>query len=190
ARGLPVHMDGARVFNAAIALGIPASVLTAEVESVMFCLSKGLCAPVGSMLAGSREFVTEARRMRKVLGGGMRQAGILAAAGIVALVGVVERLAEDHANARRLAEGLANISGIVVEPEAVETNILVFGVAGPDGQPGEVAPLVAAAARAGVLFSSADDGRIRAVTHFGITAEDIDRALVAVERAQERAVAG
>src|SRR5262249_25543440 len=161
AHGLPVHMDGARVFNAAVALDIPVSELTAEVESVMFCLSKGLCAPVGSMLAGAREFVTEARRMRKALGGGMRQAGILAAAGVVALTEMVERLAEDHATARRLAEGLANIPGIVVEPEAVETNILVFGVAGPDGRPGEVAPLVAAAARAGVLFSGSDDGRIR-----------------------------
>src|SRR5262249_56454741 len=109
ARGLPVHMDGARVFNAAVALGLPASALAAEVETVMFCLSKGLSAPVGSMLAGSREFVEEARRMRKVLGGGMRQAGILAAAGILALTEMVERLAEGHANAQRLGRGLGNI---------------------------------------------------------------------------------
>jgi threonine aldolase len=189
ARGLPVHMDGARLFNAAVALGLPASALAAEVESVMFCLSKGLCAPVGSMLAGSRDFVAEARRMRKVLGGGMRQAGILAAAGIVALNEMVDRLAEDHANARRLAEGLANMPGILIEPATVETNILFFAVAGPDGRGDDVAPLVAAAARAGVLFSSGDDGRIRAVTHFGITAVDIDRALAAVANAVEASVA-
>jgi threonine aldolase len=182
-------MDGARVFNAAVALGLPASELAAEVESVMFCLSKGLCAPVGSLLAGSRDFVAEARRMRKVLGGGMRQAGILAAAGIVALTEMVDRLAEDHANARRLAEGLANIPGIVIEPATVETNILFFAVTGPDGQPDDVAPLVAAAARAGVLFSGGDDGSIRAVTHAGITAVDIDRALATVARAVEVSVA-
>lgn len=182
-RGLPVHMDGARLFNAAVALGVPASELTAEVESVMFCLSKGLCAPIGSMLAGSREFTDEARRMRKVLGGGMRQAGILAAAGIVALTDMVERLAEDHANAQRLAAGLATIGGVVIEPETVQTNILFFALADPDGGPREVGPLVAAAARAGVLFSGGDDGRVRAVTHYGITADAVDRVVAVVAEA-------
>ena len=179
-RGIPVHMDGARLFNAAVALGLPASALAAEVDSVMFCLSKGLSAPVGSVLCGSQAFITEARRTRKLLGGGMRQAGIIAAAGVVGLTEMVERLAEDHANAKRLAEGLANIPGIVIEPETVETNILFFSIRGEDGQLGDVAPLVSAAASAGALFSGGDDGRIRAVTHYGITAADIDRALAAV----------
>jgi threonine aldolase len=182
-RGIPVHMDGARVFNAAIALGVPVSDLAAEVDSVQFCLSKGLAAPVGSLVAGSRAFIAEARRMRKLLGGGMRQAGIIAAAGVVALEEMVERLAEDHAHARQLADGLANIPGITIAPATVETNILFFGMSGPDGQPADVAPLVEAAARAGVLFSGGDDGRIRAVTHYGITADDIGRALAAVEQA-------
>jgi threonine aldolase len=183
ARGLPVHMDGARVFNAAVALGIPAPALTAEVESVMFCLSKGLSAPVGSLLAGPRDFIAEARRMRKILGGGMRQAGILAAAGIIALTEMIERLAEDHANARRLADGLANIPGLAVAPETVETNILFFDVAQEDGRAAAREALVTAAARAGVLFSGGDDGRIRAVTHSGIATDDIDRALAAVSHA-------
>jgi threonine aldolase len=189
ARGLPVHMDGARVFNAAVTLGVPVSALAAEVDSVQFCLSKGLSAPVGSMVAGSRDFIAEARRVRKLLGGGMRQAGIIAAAGIVALNEMVHRLAEDHATAKQLAQGLANIPGIVVEPETVETNILFFGVSGRDDQPGDVGPLVQAAARAGVLLSGGDDGRIRAVTHYGIGADDIDRALAAVEQAMAALVA-
>ncbi len=172
ARKLPVHMDGARIFNAAIALGIPVSALAAEVDSVMFCLSKGLSAPVGSMLVGSSDFIAEARRVRKLLGGGMRQAGIIAAAGIVALNEMVERLAEDHANARKLAEGLANISGVSVDPSVVESNMVFFGAAD-----GENERLVEAVAAEGLLLSGSDDGRIRAVTHYGITAEDIDTAL-------------
>ena len=190
ARGLPVHMDGARIFNAAVALGLPVSALAAEVDSVMFCLSKGLSAPVGSMLAGSRAFIEEARRGRKLLGGGMRQAGILAAAGILSLTEMVDRLAEDHTNAKTLADGLANIPGITVAPETVETNILFFGVRGADGQPCDVTPLVTAAASAGVLFSGGDDGRIRAVTHYGFTAADIDRALAAVAKAMKAPVNG
>ncbi len=182
-RGLPVHLDGARLFNAAIALGVPASELAAPVDSVMFCLSKGLSAPVGSILAGSNEFIGEARRTRKLLGGGMRQAGILAAAGIVALSEMVPRLAEDHANARMLAEGLAEIPGIRIEPESVQTNILFFGTSGPDGQPAAVEPLVAFAAEHGVLVSSGDDGRIRAVTHYGVTAYDVEQALSVFRKA-------
>ncbi|HLJ80866.1 MAG TPA: low-specificity L-threonine aldolase [Ktedonobacterales bacterium] len=188
-RGIPIHMDGARLFNAAVALGLPASALAAEVDSVMFCLSKGLSAPVGSMLAGSAAFIAEARRGRKLLGGGMRQAGILAAAGILGLTEMVDRLAEDHANARRLAEGLANIPDITIEPETVETDILFFGVRGGDGQPGDVTPLVTAAAREGVLLSGGDDGRIRAVTHYGISADDIERALGVVAHALAAPVA-
>ncbi len=189
ARGVPVHMDGARLFNAATALGIPASELTAEVDSVMFCLSKGLSAPVGSLLAGPRDFVAEARRMRKILGGGMRQAGVLAAAGIVALTEMVDRLAEDHANARRLADGLANIPGIAIEPDAVETNILFFSIVPHTAEARANEMLVEAAAHAGVLFSAGDDGRIRAVTHYGISAGDIDRALAAVAVAMKAPVA-
>jgi threonine aldolase len=122
--GLRVHMDGARIFNAAAALGVDAQELVRDVDSVMFCLSKGLCAPVGSLLCGSADFIAEARRARKVVGGGMRQAGVLAAAGIVALEEIVPRLEEDHVRARRLAEGLAEIPGVEVAP--VTTNILYF----------------------------------------------------------------
>ena len=175
-RGVPVHMDGARLFNAAVSLGLPASALAAEVDSVMFCLSKGLAAPVGSMLAGTRDFIGEARRIRKLLGGGMRQAGILAAAGIVALNAMVERLADDHTNAHRLAQGLAEIPGVRVAPETVESNILFFDVVGDDGESRNVS-FTRAAAEAGVLFSSGDTGAIRAVTHYGIGVDDIERTL-------------
>jgi threonine aldolase len=185
ARNLPVHMDGARVFNAAVALGVPVSVLAAEVDSVQFCLSKGLSAPVGSMVVGARAFIDEARRVRKLLGGGMRQAGIIAAAGIVALNEMVERLAEDHDNAKKLADGLAQIPGITIAPETVETNILFFGVRGEDGAAGDVTPLVTAAAQSGVLLSGGDDGRIRAVTHYGISAADIERALTVLAAAMQ-----
>jgi threonine aldolase len=177
ARHLPVHLDGARIFNAAIALGVPVSTLAAEVDSVMFCLSKGLSAPVGSMLVGSSDFIAEARRIRKLLGGGMRQAGILAAAGIIALNEMVERLAEDHANARRLAEGLANIPGVAVDPAVVESNMVFFGASD-----GENMRLVESVAAEGVLLSGSDDGRIRSVTHYGVTAEDVDAALAIISR--------
>lgn len=180
-RGVPIHLDGARLFNAAVALGVPTSALAAEVDSVQFCLSKGLSAPVGSILAGSTAFVAEARRVRKLLGGGTRQAGILAAAGILALTEMVERLDEDHANARRLAEGLGNIPGLIVE--APESNMVFFGVAGPDGKAGVATPLVQAAAREGVLLSGAPT-RVRAVTHYGITARDIDEAVAVLAHAQ------
>ena len=185
ARNLPVHLDGARVFNAAVALGIPVSALAAEVDSVQFCLSKGLSAPVGSMVVGSRAFIDEGRRVRKLLGGGMRQAGIIAAAGVVALNEMVDRLAEDHANAKKLADGLAEIPGITIAPETVETNILFFGVRGEDGKAGDVTPLVTAAAQAGVLLSGGDDGRIRAVTHYGISEADIERALAVLAEAMQ-----
>jgi threonine aldolase len=180
-RGIPVHMDGARFFNAVIALGIPASELAAEVDSVMFCVSKGLSAPVGSLLVGSRDFIAEARRGRKLLGGGMRQAGVIAAAGILGLTEMVERLADDHANARRLAEGLANISGIQLSQDVVETNIFFFEAQGLDGRNNNNA-FIAACEAEGVLFSTGDLGSIRAVTHYGVEAVDIERALQTAER--------
>ena len=186
ARDLPVHMDGARVFNAAVALGVPVSALATEVDSVQFCLSKGLSAPVGSMVVGSRAFIEEGRRIRKLLGGGMRQAGILAAAGIIGLTEMVERLADDHANAKKLAQGLAAIPGITIAPETVETNILFFGVRADDGTAADVTPLVTVAAQSGVLLSGGDDGRIRAVTHYGIGEADIDRALAVLAKAMQR----
>jgi threonine aldolase len=142
----------------------------------MFCLSKGLSAPVGSMLAGSRDFIADARRIRKLLGGGMRQAGIIAAAGLLALGEMVGRLDEDHANTRRLALGLAEIPGMRVSPETVESNILFFDALDENGQP-QNATFIHAAASMGALFSSGDRGGIRAVTHYGVCEEDIDRTL-------------
>ena len=185
-RGLPVHLDGARIFNAAVALGTSAAKLAAEADSVMFCLSKGLSAPVGSMLCGSRTFVAQARRMRKLLGGGMRQAGILAAAGIVALNEMVDRLAEDHANARRLAEGLARVPGLDLRPEEVDTNFVFFGVLDGNGRRTDPTRFIEAAGEAGVLLSTGDDGRVRAATHYGVAAEDIERAITALERVARR----
>lgn len=170
---LRTHLDGARLFNAAVALGVPATALTGPMDSVQFCLSKGLSAPVGSMLAGSGDFIREARRTRKILGGGARQAGVIAAAGIVALNEMVDRLAEDHANARRLAEGLAELPAVVLDPTTVETNIVILQLA-----PGlNVAETLARLKEGGVLVSAFYGARIRAVTHYGITAADIDAAL-------------
>jgi threonine aldolase len=174
---LKIHVDGARLFNAAVALGCPAADLVAPADSVSFCLSKGLSAPVGSMVCGSREFVTEARRARKVLGGGMRQAGIIAAAGIVALTEMVDRLAEDHANARRLAQGLDGIPGLAADPAAVHTNIVFFEIA---DRRTTAAALAAALAEAGVLVLALDPYRLRAVTHYPLTGADIERTLAVV----------
>ncbi len=172
--GLRVHLDGARIFNAAVALGVDASTLAANVDSVSFCLSKGLSAPVGSLVCGSSQFVQEARRQRKVLGGGMRQAGVLAAAGIVALEAMVDRLAEDHANARRLAEGLANLPSVVLDPERVASNIVIFELA-PDGL--SARELVSGLAAHGVKMGAIGERRLRAVTHYGVEGEDIEYAL-------------
>jgi len=178
AAGFPVHLDGARVFNAAVALDVDARRLTGPVDSVMFCLSKGLSAPVGSMLAGSTAFIERARRWRKLLGGGMRQAGVLAAAGLCALDEMAGRLADDHRNARHLAEGLQGLPGIGIDLARVETN-MVFG----DCQP----PLTAAAfiercAEAGILLDQASLHRWRMVTHRGVTADDVDYAIATVRR--------
>lgn len=180
---MKVHMDGARIFNAAVALGLPASELTRDVDSVTFCLSKGLSAPVGSVLCGSQEFVSEARRARKILGGGMRQAGIIAAAGIVALEQMVDRMADDHANARRLAEGLAEIPGIVINPETVQTNIVYFDL-GTEAI--TVQDLLAGLEREGVRILDTGPSRFRAVTHYGIEREDIETALAAFQRVMNR----
>ncbi|GAB4306194.1 MAG: GntG family PLP-dependent aldolase [Candidatus Bipolaricaulota bacterium] len=175
ARGIPVHLDGARVFNAAVATGLPVQELVHGFDSVMFCLSKGLGCPVGSILCGPRAFVAEARRARKALGGGMRQAGILAAAGLYALDHHVDRLAEDHAHARLLAAGLGEIEGLSVWPP--ETNIVIFEIEqGPDA-----ATLCRGLAARGVLASPAGAGtsprRVRMVTHLGISHPDIEQTL-------------
>jgi threonine aldolase len=176
-RGLPVHLDGARIFNAACALGVPAAQIARYADSVEFCLSKGLSAPIGSMLAGTGRFIRGARRVRKMLGGGMRQAGIIAAAGIVALEQMVGRLAEDHANARRLGMGLAELPGLGIDPSRVQTNIVFFRVI--DGRFTWLS-FLDALKRRGVRMGELGHGRIRAVTHSGITNSDIDQAVAAV----------
>ncbi|MEA3407087.1 MAG: low-specificity L-threonine aldolase [Chloroflexota bacterium] len=174
--GLAVHLDGARIFNAAIALGIEAKEIAAEADSLQVCFSKGLSAPIGSVICGSAEFIAEARRTRKVLGGGMRQAGVIAAAAIVALEEMVERLAEDHENARVLAEGLANIDGFCIDLESVESNLVYFGLEDPTI---DTQAVVAAFADRGVKLNALGPHEFRAVTHYGIVREDVDRALVA-----------
>jgi threonine aldolase len=176
-RGLLLHVDGARIFNAAVALGVDVKSLAEDADSVTFCLSKGLGAPVGSLVCGSRAFVAEARRARKVVGGGMRQAGVLAAAGIVALERMVERLAEDHANARLLADGLSGLSWLRVEPVPVRTNILYLTVLREDLPAIRVAELLDAQ---GVRMLALGPRRLRAVTNHHITAADARAALEAV----------
>lgn len=176
--GLAVHMDGARIFNAAVALDLPAAEVARDADTVMFCVSKGLAAPVGSVLVGPASFVQQARRHRKVLGGGMRQAGVLAAAGLYALDRMVDRLAEDHATASLLASGLREL-GWQVDRESIETNI--FFVEPPAHL--DAADAIKALERDGVLANSPYSGRsIRLVTHYGIEAADIARALEAFER--------
>ncbi len=165
-RGLKVHLDGARLFNAAAALGVPARKLSEPVDSVTFCLSKGLCAPVGSVLCGEKEFIKKAQRARKILGGGMRQAGILAAAGIVALQNMVSRLGEDHKRARDLAEGLSENSGIVLDAGTPATNMVFFDLA---ANVGVAAPEVEEKLKAkGILVSASGQRRFRLVTHYWI----------------------
>ena len=172
AHGLRVHVDGARIFNAAVATGMPAAELVAGADTVTFCLSKGLACPVGSVFCGSAEDVHEARRWRKMLGGGMRQAGILAAAGLVALDSMIDRLAEDHANARLLAESLAEMPGATVDLDRVQTNFVFVAMAEPD-------EFVAGLKARGVLAGTAGPGTVRLATHYGIDAEDIQRAIAA-----------
>ncbi len=177
--GLNVHMDGARLFNAATSLKVDPAELASEADSVSVCLSKGLAAPVGSLVCGTRPFIAQARRVRKVVGGGMRQAGVLAAAGIVALSEMTGRLAEDHDNARRLADGLAHIDGLDLDPETVRTNMVYFEIR-QDGL--QAAELTARLNLQGVRVLEVGKNRFRAVTHYHITREDIDYALTVFSR--------
>jgi threonine aldolase len=180
--GVPVHLDGARLFNAAVALRREAREFARPADSVTFCVSKGLAAPVGSVVCGSAEFIARARRTRKMVGGGMRQAGVIAAAGIVALERMVDRLAEDHANARRLAEGLAKLPGLAVDLATVQTNIVVVRVERPGGPAASAAAtgeLVAGCAARKVKVHAMGPAAIRCVTHKDVDAEDIRRALEA-----------
>ena len=185
AHGVPVHLDGARLFNAAVALGVPAAELAAQADSLSFCLPKGLACPVGSVVCGTAEFVARARKARKMLGGGMRQAGVFAAAGLVALDGMVERLAEDHANARRLAQGLASMPGLFIDPAAIQSNIVIVEVTDREAQ-----GLIGGLKARGVLASPSAGKGVRFVTHYGITPADIDRALEVVEMAVRESRAG
>ena len=181
--GLSLHLDGARIFNAAVALGVDVKELTRSVDSLSFCLSKGLSAPVGSAICGSSEFIAEARRNRKVLGGGMRQAGIIVAAGIAALEQMVDRLAEDHANAKHLAEGIAQIEGLSIDAAAVQTNILYFDLVSDRL---DVDTFVTRLEKKGVkLLHTGGPRRYRVVTHYGIEAEDIDVTLAAMREVIE-----
>ena len=183
--GMAIHMDGARVFNAAIALGVPPAALVSSIDSVMFCLSKGLSAPVGSMLVGSKQFIYRAHRMRKLLGGGMRQAGILAAAGIVALEQMVDRLAEDHETSKQLAQGLADFPQLDVDADRVVTNMVVFSVRDAQQQlldDAGIQHFLERAQQHGVLMGGIGEGRIRAVTHYGISPGDIETALAGIRR--------
>lgn len=172
--GLPVHLDGSRIFNAAVALRCEVREFTACVDSVQFCLSKGLAAPVGSLVCGEAAFIAKARRIRKMVGGGMRQAGIIAAAGVVALTEMIERLAEDHRTARTLAEGLADLPGMRLDLDTVQTNIVIFG---PEKRPPEEPSFAQVLAREGVKVGDIGGGRFRAVTHYGITQTDIHEAV-------------
>ena len=173
ALNLPVHLDGARIFNAAAALSETVADLARPADSVMFCLSKGLGAPVGSMLLGSRAFIDQARVIRKMLGGGMRQAGVLAAAGLVALEESPKVLADDHANAKRLAEGLAELPGMKIDPETVVTNIVIVDVS----ETGKAADAICAELRKRGVLAIGFGSSIRMVTHYDVSRADIETAL-------------
>jgi threonine aldolase len=174
-RGLRAHLDGARIFNAEVASGVAAAEWASHFDSVAFCLSKGLGAPVGSLVCGSREFAARARRVRKLYGGGMRQAGILAAAGLFALEHHVKRLADDHAHARALAQGLAALPGVVLVRDP-ETNIVAFRVA-------DAGRFVARARERGVLVGALDREWVRVVTHLDVSADDVAEALLRLREA-------
>ena len=174
---IPVHLDGARIFNASVALGESVAALAQPVDSVMFCLSKGLGAPVGSMLLGARAFIEEARSWRKLLGGGMRQSGVLAAAGLIALEETPKLLHEDHANAQRLARGLAKLEGFMIDPEKVVTNIIIFDVSGTGLSANEIC---ARLQKRGVLASGFGATAIRMVTHYDVSRADIETTLDAM----------
>lgn len=170
--GLRVHLDGARIFNAAVALGVAASDIAAHADTVTFCLSKGLACPIGSVFCGSAEDVEQARRWRKRLGGGMRQVGVLAAAGLIALDHMVDRLADDHANARTLAEGLAEMTGVSCDLSRVQTNLVFFDLASMPAS-----RFIEESRKRGLLGEASGPRRVRLVTHYGISAEDIQSTL-------------
>ena len=172
--GLPVHLDGARIFNAAMALGVSVADLARPFDSVMFCLSKGLGAPIGSLIVGKSEFIAEAKSWRKRLGGGMRQVGVLAAAGMIALEDSPQVLHADHANAKRLAEAVAELPGIQIDPETVQTNIVIFDVAGTGKTTAQITEGLKAR---GVLANGINAREMRMVTHFDVSRDDIENAL-------------
>ncbi|KYK35286.1 MAG: threonine aldolase [Theionarchaea archaeon DG-70-1] len=172
-QNIKIHLDGARVFNAAVALKTDVKTITKEFDSVMFCLSKGLSAPVGSMVCGSEEFIKRARKARKMLGGGMRQAGILAACGIVAVEKMVDRLKDDHTNAQKLAKGLSELKGISIDLDTVQTNIIIFDVSKLGGSHKFIEILE----KKGVKCLARDETHVRMVTHRMVSSEDIDTAL-------------
>ena len=176
---LPLHLDGARIFNAAVALGVDAAELAESADSVSFCFSKGLSAPVGSIICGPADFIKEARRIRKMAGGGMRQAGVLAAAGIVAMEQMIDRLADDHRNARRLAEGIAQTKGLSIDLSLVRTNIIYFSL---ENQKKVEEKFVSDAAKEGILFLALGKNRFRMVTHYGIEADDINKVISALKK--------
>jgi threonine aldolase len=173
--GLKVHLDGARIFNASQASGVPVREYARHVDSLMFCLSKGLSAPSGSMLVASRERIEFARRLRKALGGGMRQVGVLAAPGIIALTEMVDRLKEDHARAKKLALGISGLRGVKIDPETVETDILIFGF----NHPAITVPAMLEKMKEKGILALAVSGGIRMVTHKDVGDEDVDRAIKA-----------
>ncbi|HUU38242.1 MAG TPA: GntG family PLP-dependent aldolase [Candidatus Desulfaltia sp.] len=172
---LRIHLDGARIFNAGAASGVPVKDYAALADSVMFCLSKGLSAPVGSMLAGPRDFIDQARRVRKALGGGMRQAGVLAAPGIIALTEMIGRLVEDHARAKKLATAISRLPGVKLDPNEIETNIIIFGFSYPRLS----VPEFLAELRKRRVLALATTGGVRFVTHKDIDDEDVERAMAA-----------
>jgi threonine aldolase len=176
---LKFHIDGARIFNAAVAQGVPAADLTGPADSVMFCLSKGLSCPVGSLVCGSRDFIAEARRARKLVGGGMRQVGVLAAAGLVALESMIERLDDDHANARRLADGLRDLPAIQLDAGSPHTNMLYFNLA-PTATLSPPALMAEMKARGILIDGAYTTGRFRLVTHCWVNATDVDRTVAAL----------
>jgi threonine aldolase len=180
AHGLKLYMDGARIFNAAVALKVDVQEFTRHVDNLMFCLSKGLSCPVGSVVVGTREFIDKARKIRKVLGGGMRQAGIIATPGIIALEKMIDRLEEDHRNARRLAEGISKIEGISVDLDVVQTNMVLFDVSGL-GVADEL--FLSKLKENGVLALTNAKNKVRMVTHRGIEKEHIEKAIAVVESA-------
>jgi threonine aldolase len=183
ALGLPVHLDGARIFNAALSLDTTVAEIARPFDSVMFCLSKGLGAPVGSLIAGTKAFIQEAISIRKMLGGGMRQVGVLAAAGRIALEESPKILIEDHRNARRLAEGVANLRGVAIDPERTQTNIVIFDISGTGLTTAQFAAELKAR---GVLANGINPRDMRMVTHYDVSRDDIEQTLQTAKEVLEK----